>query len=62
MSIEEIKSKSVSLYAAWKAFVGENIRFLGYGEPHVPSPDERIFHAFHQGYEAGRRDQKEATE
>jgi hypothetical protein len=62
MSIEEPPSHSQQLYAAWKAFKGENIRFLGYGTPHVPSLEERIFHAFHQGYEAGRRDQKEATE
>ena len=45
------------LYAAWKAFKSEDIRFLGYGDPHVPNQEERVFHAFEQGYKAGRRDQ-----
>lgn len=54
---EPTPSHSSALYAAWKAFKSEDIRFLGYGDPHVPSQEERVFHAFHQGYQAGRRDQ-----
>jgi len=50
-------SIATQLYAAWKAFKGENARFLGYGKPHVPSQEERVFHSFEQGYKAGRKDQ-----
>lgn len=46
-------SFSSRLYAAWKAFKGEDIRFLGYGDPHIPTQEERVFHAFEQGYRAG---------
>ena len=46
-----------SLFAAWKDFKSEDVRFLGYGEPHTPSQEERTFHSFEQGYKAGRRDQ-----
>jgi hypothetical protein len=54
---EQLPPNSSSLYAAWKAFKSEDVRFLGYGEPHVPTGEERIFHAFEQGYRTGRRDQ-----
>ena len=54
---EQLPPNSSSLYAAWKAFKSEDVRFLGYGEPHVPTQEERIFHAFEQGYRTGRRDQ-----
>jgi len=50
---ELIPSLSFRLQSAWKAFKGEDVRFLGYGDPHVPDTEERVFHAFHQGYEAG---------
>ncbi len=41
-------------YEKWKQFKHEKIRFLGYGEPHVPDLDERDFYAFEQGFKAGR--------
>ena len=42
------------IYEKWKQFKYENIRFLGYGDPHVPDMEERVFHAFSQGFTAGR--------
>jgi hypothetical protein len=42
------------IYEKWKQFKYENIRFLGYGKPHVPALEERVFYAFCQGFTAGR--------
>jgi hypothetical protein len=39
--------------SGWQKFRSENIRFLGYGEPHVPDQEERVFHAFARGFRAG---------
>jgi|688.fasta_scaffold1982917_1 hypothetical protein len=42
-----------SVYKDWKSFKSEDIRFLGFGEPHVPELEERLLHA----YLSGRRDE-----
>lgn len=41
------------IYKEWEIFKSENVRFLGYGEPHVPDLDERVFHAFCKAFMAG---------
>jgi 23S rRNA G2069 N7-methylase RlmK/C1962 C5-methylase RlmI len=51
-----IPLNSGDCYPAWRVFQSENVRFLGYGKPHVPDIEERVFHAFDQGYKAGLRD------
>jgi len=38
---------------AYAKFYQENIRFLGYGKPHIPDIEERCLHAFEKGFRAG---------
>jgi hypothetical protein len=56
--------ESIAAFDAWRDFRSLNVRFLGYGDPHVPEQEERTFHAFTEGFKAGaafaQSEQKEA--
>lgn len=45
--------ETIAAFDAWRAFRSLNVRFLGYGDPHVPEQEERTFHAFTEGFKAG---------
>lgn len=45
--------EAIAAFDAWRAFRSLNVRFLGYGDPHVPDQEERSFHAFTEGFKAG---------